>query len=93
VEEAPAGALYRSPRHPYTDGLLGSVPAFARGRLRPIPGDPPELWELRSGCPFAPRCPYAVGACHAERPRLRQVGESQVACWRAGELTLSGIGA
>ena len=61
VEEAPAAALYRSPRHPYTDGLLGSVPGFARGRLRPIPGDPPELWELPPGCPFAPRCPYARG--------------------------------
>jgi oligopeptide/dipeptide ABC transporter ATP-binding protein len=93
VEEAPAAALYRSPRHPYTDGLLGSVPAFARGRLRPIPGDPPELWELPPGCPFAPRCPYVVDTCRAERPQPRQVGESQVACRRAGELALTGIGA
>jgi oligopeptide transport system ATP-binding protein len=93
VEEAPVAALYRSPRHPYTDGLLGSVPAFARGRLRPIPGDAPELWELPPGCPFAPRCPYAVAVCHAERPRPRQVGESLVACRRAGELALTGIGA
>jgi oligopeptide/dipeptide ABC transporter ATP-binding protein len=93
VEEAPAAALYRSPRHPYTDGLLGSVPAFARGRLRPIPGDPSELWDLPPGCPFAPRCLYAVAVCHAERPRPRQVGESQVCCWRAGELALTGIGA
>jgi len=93
VEEAPAAALYRSPRHPYTDGLLGSVPGPARGRLRPIAGDPPELWELPAGCPFAPRCPYARDACRAERPRPVQVGESQVACLRAGELALPGIGA
>jgi len=92
VEEAPAGALYRSPRHPYTDGLLGSVPALAHGRLRPIPGDPPELWELPPGCPFGPRCPYALAACHAERPQPQQVGESRVACFRAGELALPGIG-
>ena len=93
VEEAPAAALYRSPRHPYTDGLLGSVPALAGGRLRPIPGDPPELWKLPPGCPFAPRCAHALGGCRVERPRLRRVGESQVACGRAEELTLSGIGA
>jgi len=93
VEEAPAVALYRSPRHPYTDGLLGSVPGWARGRLRPIPGDPPELWELPSGCPFAPRCPYALAACREGRPRPRQVGESRVACLRAEELALPGIGA
>jgi oligopeptide/dipeptide ABC transporter ATP-binding protein len=93
VEEAPAAVLYRSPRHPYTEGLLGSMPGFARGRLRPIPGDPPELWELPPGCPFAPRCPYALAACQAGRPRPRQVGGSQVACWRAGELALTGIGA
>ncbi len=93
VEEAPAALLYRSPRHPYTDGLLGSVPHLSRGRLRPIPGDPPELWELPPGCPFAPRCPYALGACRAERPRPRSVGESRVSCLRAGELALPGIGA
>lgn len=93
VEEAPVGVLYRSPRHPYTDGLLGSMPALSRGRLRPIAGDPPELWDLPPGCPFAPRCPHAIEACSLERPRPRQVGESLVCCLRAGELTLPGIGA
>ena len=77
VEEAPAGAAPVGPRHPYTDGLLGSVPSLSRGRLRPIPGDPPELWELPPGCPFAPRCAFALEACRAERPVPRQVGESQ----------------
>lgn len=93
VEEAPAGVLYRAPRHPYTDGLLGSVPSLSRGRLRPIPGDPPELWELPPGCPFAPRCPYVLAACRAERPQPRQIEESRVACLRADELALPGIGA
>ena len=94
VEEAPAAALYHAPRHPYTDGLLGSVPAFARGRLRPISGDPPELWELPPGCPFAPRCPYALARpAGAARPPARQVGESRVACLRAEELALRGVGA
>jgi oligopeptide/dipeptide ABC transporter ATP-binding protein len=93
VEEAPVGALYRAPKHPYTDGLLGSVPGLARGRLRPIPGDLPDLWELPPGCPFAPRCPHALEACRRERPAVRRVGESLVACLRAGDLELPGIGA
>ena len=93
VEEAPVGALYRAPKHPYTDGLLGSVPGLARGRLRPIPGEVPVLWELPPGCPFAPRCRHARDACRAQRPALHRVGESLVACLRAGDLELPGIGA
>jgi oligopeptide/dipeptide ABC transporter ATP-binding protein len=93
VEEAPARALYRSPRHPYTDGLLGSLPGRGRGRLRPILGDAPLLWELPPGCSFAPRCPFAGPECRRERPPVRQVGESQVACLRADDLALSGIDA
>jgi oligopeptide/dipeptide ABC transporter ATP-binding protein len=91
VEVAPTGDLYRSPKHPYTDGLLGSVPGLARGRLRPIEGDAPELWELPEGCPFVPRCPFAVDRCHRERPVPRPVGGSEVACHRAEELDLPGI--
>jgi oligopeptide/dipeptide ABC transporter ATP-binding protein len=91
VEEAPVGALYRSPQHPYTSGLLGSVPGLARGRLRPIEGDAPEIWDLPEGCAFAPRCPHVVDRCRVERPEIREVGESRVACHRADELTLEGI--
>lgn len=93
VEEGPTASVYRSPRHPYTDGLLGSMPGLVRGRLRPIAGDPPELWDLPPGCPFAPRCPYAIGECAQGRPAARPVGDSRVACLRAGELALPGIGA
>ena len=93
VEEGPTASVYRSPRHPYTDGLLGSMPGLVRGRLRPIAGDPPELWDLPPCCPFAPRCPYAIGECAQGRPAARPVGDSRVACLRAGELALPGIGA
>jgi len=93
VEEAPVVSLYRSPQHPYTDGLLGSIPILTPGRLRPIPGDAPALWEVPGGCSFAPRCRYAVAACREELPEVRRVGESWVACIRAGELELAGIGA
>jgi oligopeptide/dipeptide ABC transporter ATP-binding protein len=91
VEEAPAGGLYRTPRHPYTSGLLRSVPGLGPRRLEPIEGDSPDLWDVAEECPFAPRCPYAVAACRAGRPELRRVDGSQVACVRAEELTLRGI--
>lgn len=92
VEDAPVGVVYRRPRHPYTDGLLGSMPGLPRDRLRPVAGDPPELTDVPQGCPFAPRCEYTIAACRMERPRLRQVGDSRVACIRAEELSLAGIG-
>jgi oligopeptide transport system ATP-binding protein len=75
VEQGPARQLYRNPRHPYTRGLLASVPRLdgvAGQRLVPIEGTPPDLASLPPGCAFAPRCRYAVAACLSERPRLRQ---------------------
>jgi len=86
VEEAPAGALYRDPRHPYTRGLLASVPrvdAPTGARLVPIEGSPPDLAALPSGCAFAPRCRIAEATCGAERPGLRAVSaEHRHACLR-----------
>jgi oligopeptide transport system ATP-binding protein len=76
VEEAPARALYRDPRHPYTRGLLASVPrldAPTGTRLVPIEGSPPDLAALPPGCAFAPRCRIAEAACGVERPGLRAV--------------------
>ena len=77
VESAPARALYENPRHPYTLGLMASVPRLDGDhtkRLIPIEGSPPDLAALPPGCAFAPRCKYAVDRCRAERPELREVG-------------------
>ena len=84
VEDAPTGALFANPRHPYTLGLLRSIPRLDRetDRLTPIPGRPPDLRRLPEGCPFAPRCAYAVDRCREEDPELRPVGPHHtVACW------------
>src|SRR5687767_14088111 len=61
LEEAPRAAVFRDPQHPYTWGLLGSIPRVDRprvGRLAAIPGAPPSPFDLREGCPFEPRCPH-----------------------------------
>ena len=76
VEQGPARALYRNPRHPYTRGLLASVPRLdgpTGERLVPIEGSPPDLAALPPGCAFAPRCRFANEACRATRPPLRAV--------------------
>ena len=84
VEQATAGEIYANPRHPYTLGLLRSVPRLdepRRARLDPIQGQPPDLTRLPPGCAFAPRCNYKVERC-AEVPPLEDVvpGHSS-ACW------------
>ncbi|MBD2023263.1 ABC transporter ATP-binding protein [Leptolyngbya sp. FACHB-711] len=83
VEQAPLHQLYRNPRHPYTIGLLQSIPRLdeQRERLKPIEGVPPSLVNYPKGCPFAPRCPFAIAICHTEDPPLESVGDHQVACW------------
>lgn len=74
VEDAGVDALYEQPLHPYTRGLLDSVPRMGENRraaqLRPIPGSIPQLSELPSGCVFAPRCPIAIERCSEVRPPL-----------------------
>lgn len=89
VEEASTAALFATPRHPYTHGLLGSmtrvVDAASEGRgerLPEIPGTVPALWALPLGCAFAPRCPRADERCAAERPPLVELAPGQrAACW------------
>src|SRR5512143_999916 len=90
VEQAAAREIYANPRHPYTLGLLRSVPRLdepRRAKLQPIPGQPPDLSRLPPGCAFAPRCTYAVERCVAEAPRLERVGADHLAsCWMAQDL-------
>jgi len=91
LESAQAAALFHEPRHPYTRALMASVPGIApKGAdLYTIPGMPPDLSKEIIGCPFAPRCEYATGACLMERPELRPVADKhESACIRvqAGEL-------
>jgi peptide/nickel transport system ATP-binding protein len=91
VEDAPAGSLHDSARHPYTIGLLASRPDPVRktARLRAIPGRPVGAWEAGPGCPFAGRCAHATDRCRDERPLLRDVAGGLVACHHA-EAVLAG---
>src|SRR6266545_2639380 len=90
VERATAREIYANPRHPYTLGLLRSVPRLdepRRAKLEPIPGQPPDLSRLPGGCSFAPRCPYVIERCRADVPPLDLVGAEHLsACWVASEL-------
>ncbi len=82
VETAPAEMLYAKPRHPYTRGLMASVPRLdsdVSQRLVPIEGSPPDLARLPEGCAFAPRCRHATDRCRAERPPLAAVGSDHFA--------------
>lgn len=85
IESADVKDLYADPRHPYTLGLLGSIPrldAERKTRLTPIEGLPPDLIDMPPGCPFAPRCRYALDKCLAENPVLETVARRHaVACW------------
>ncbi|MCS7220213.1 MAG: ABC transporter ATP-binding protein [Anaerolineae bacterium] len=85
VEEAGVHDLYADPRHPYTLGLLRSIPRLDKGRqakLQPIEGLPPDLIDPPKGCPFAPRCSYRIDRCWEENPPLETVARGhRVACW------------
>jgi len=92
VEEGPTTEIFRSPKHPYTAGLLHSIPAFAGGRLEPIPGEAPRLTDLKRGrCVFADRCVFAVQRCIHFEPLLEPFAASAVACHRRAELNLAGV--
>jgi oligopeptide/dipeptide ABC transporter ATP-binding protein len=89
LESGPVESVFRDPRHPYTQGLLASVPRLGAGRDEPltgIPGAVPDLLELPSGCTFHPRCPLAVEQCRGEFPPVEPVGPGrEAACYRLEE--------
>jgi len=91
IEEAPVKEIYGNPLHPYTLGLLGSVPRLdevRKKRLTSIEGLPPDLIDLPPGCPFAPRCVYRIDRCLEENPPLlaTDVPRHRSACWRWEEV-------
>ncbi len=90
VEQAPVRPLFHAARHPYTLGLLGSLPSILgprKAKLTPIRGVVPDLGRLGDGCVFADRCPLASEVCRAREPSLERVGEGHVvACWKHGEV-------
>ena len=96
VEEAPVGALFARPRHPYTQGLLNSIPrrgacVAVRKRLVEIPGMVPSLREPIAGCAFATRCTFAVERCRNHAPPLETKGDGHtVACWEADRIPAAG---
>ena len=86
MEQADLRTTFFANHHPYTEGLLLSLPAYGgeRERLRPISGQPPSLINLPGGCPFHPRCPYVMDRCRTEVPQLGEVGGDSThlsACW------------
>ena len=86
VEQAPVDEIFHAPRHPYTQGLLRSIPRMrsrSRERLNPIAGVVPHPYDRPTGCPFHPRCPqFMPGRCDAEEPTLQPVGDKHtVSCF------------
>ena len=85
VEEGPVDVIYGQPRHPYTLGLLRSIPRLDLGRqkrLIPIEGLPPDLLDPPESCPFAPRCPFVIDKCLEENPPLMAIDSvRKSACW------------
>jgi oligopeptide/dipeptide ABC transporter ATP-binding protein len=82
---------FEHPSHPYTEGLLSSLPSTGRERLKPIPGAPPNMLQPPSGCAFRTRCPYAADVCAGpELPELRPFGDQLTACVRIEDLAMAG---
>jgi len=83
VEIGPVREVIHAPQHPYTAGLMGSIPKIsaARKKLVQIDGAMPRLNAIPSGCAFHPRCPRRFARCELERPELLSAGASRAACW------------
>ena len=89
VESAPVDDIFDEPKHPYTQGLLNSLPKIGRNlRLEPIVGSVPGPHERPKGCSFAPRCPFVMDKCHVHEPPTFTIGDnSSTACWLYEEKT------
>jgi peptide/nickel transport system ATP-binding protein len=87
VEVGPVGDVIHRPSHPYTVGLMGSIPSMdaERERLVQIDGAMPRLNAIPSGCAFNPRCPKVFDRCRSERPDLLEAGATRAACWLVNE--------
>jgi len=82
VEYSDTRTVFKEPRHPYTKGLLNSLPKMGnKKRLEPIVGSIPDPFEVPTGCTFAPRCPHAMDKCKAEPQLLEVETGHQVSCW------------
>jgi peptide/nickel transport system ATP-binding protein len=83
VEIGPVADVIHQPQHPYTRGLMGSIPSIVdeREQLAQIDGAMPRLTAIPAGCPFHPRCAYAFDRCRVERPELLRAATSLAACW------------
>jgi oligopeptide/dipeptide ABC transporter ATP-binding protein len=94
VEQGPVRALFKSPRHPYTQALLQAIPKIGRKEpLYAIPGQPPDLANLPTGCPFHPRCPHVRERCRAEEPPDIGVNHGHRArCWLLDGRVATGVG-
>jgi peptide/nickel transport system ATP-binding protein len=86
VEEAPTAIIYGDPIHPYTHYLIDSLPKLGdKSTRQSVPGSPPDLAKLPSGCPFHPRCPHTLDICKEEMPGHSRIGIGhRVACWLVG---------
>jgi oligopeptide/dipeptide ABC transporter ATP-binding protein len=92
IEYATVGNIFAVPLHPYTQGLLSSIPRLGRrlARLQVIPGVVPNAFDFPSGCRFHPRCPLADERCRVEEPPLKAHAEGHLAaCWHAGEVAFA----
>ena len=90
VESGSVQSIFDHPSHPYTRGLLSSLPHEGADRLQPITGFPPNMLAPPSGCGFAPRCQFSVDACNAELPTLQPFGDLLTSCIRAADLRIGG---
>jgi peptide/nickel transport system ATP-binding protein len=83
AEIGPVREVVKNAKHPYTAGLMGSIPAIGgpQGKLTQIEGNMPRLTEIPPGCAYNPRCPRAGQRCLVERPDLIQAGIARAACW------------